>query len=47
MRMSEHMLSTMTQLHFDLLVDLLKLCTSHYTQVSTVNDYHIVVFQDS
>ena len=31
--MSEHLLTTMTQLHFDLMMDLFKMCTSHYTQV--------------
>ena len=33
MRMVEQMSSCMTQLHFDLLMDLFKMSTSHYTQV--------------
>ena len=36
MRMVEHMSSCMTQLHFDLLMDLFKMSTSHYTQVQYI-----------
>ena len=35
MRMVEQTSSCMTQLHFDLLMDLFKMSTSHYTQVAT------------
>ena len=40
MRMVEHMSSCMTQMHFDLLMDLFKMNTSHYTQVLYI---HIVI----